>query len=156
MRNFFVIFLIVFCSACNKFSFTKKENLQQLDTIVDFTSVDTFPSFTVCDSLIDKNKKYNCFRNTIHKKIGEELLTYSLSTKDTINETIFVDLIIDTKGKVRLEQLNSSEKIKTEFPELDSLLKLSVAKLPKIYPAIKRGIPVTSKYQLPIKIKLEN
>lgn len=156
MRNFFVIFLIVFCSACNNFSFTKKENLQQLDTIVDFTSVDTFPSFTVCDSLIDKNKKYNCFRNTIHKKIGEELLTYSLSTKDTINETIFVDLIIDTKGKVHLEQLNSSEKIKTEFPELDSLLKLSVAKLPKIYPAIKRGIPVTSKYQLPIKIKLEN
>lgn len=156
MRNFFVIFLIVFCSACNKFSFTKKENLKQLDTIVDFTSVDTFPSFTVCDSLIDKNKKYNCFRNTIHQKIGEELLTYSLSTKDTINETIFVDLIIDTKGKVHLEQLNSSEKIKTEFPELDSLLKLSVAKLPKIYPAIKRGIPVTSKYQLPIKIKLEN
>nr|WP_298991895.1 hypothetical protein [uncultured Polaribacter sp.] len=156
MRNFFVIFLIVFCSACNKFSFTKKENFQQLDTIVDFTSVDTFPSFTVCDSLIDKNKKYNCFRNTIHQKIGEELLTYSLSTKDTIKETIFVDLIIDTKGKVHLEQLNSSEKIKTEFPELDSLLKLSVAKLPKIYPAIKRGIPVTSKYQLPIKIKLEN
>ncbi|WP_430928412.1 hypothetical protein [Polaribacter marinivivus] len=148
--------MIVFCSACNKFSFTKKENFQQLDTIVDFTSVDTFPSFTVCDSLIDKNKKYNCFRNTIHKKIGEELLTYSLSTKDSINETIFVDLIIDTKGKVHLEQLNSSEKIKTEFPELDSLLKLSVAKLPKIYPAIKRGIPVTSKYQLPIKIKLEN
>ena len=66
MRNFFVIFLIVFCSACNKFSFTKKENFQQLDTIVDFTSVDTFPSFTVCDSLIDNNKKYLNLKNIIN------------------------------------------------------------------------------------------
>ena len=38
---------------------------------------------------------------------------------------------------------------------LDSLLQQSVTKLPTIYPAIKRGIPVTTAYKLPIRILLK-
>ncbi|MFY9242899.1 MAG: hypothetical protein WAO74_07725 [Polaribacter sp.] len=155
MRVFSFLLMLIFITSCDKLPFSKNKNLQQLDTIVDFTSVDLSPSFKICDSIIDKIEKSDCFRNTIHQKIGEELLLHSLSVKDSINETVYVDLIINDKGEIIFKELQSSEIIKKELPELDSIIHISVNNLPKIYPAIKRGIPVATEYQLPIKIVLK-
>jgi hypothetical protein len=146
--------MVLFITSCDKFSFSKNNNIQDLDTIVDFSSVDTFPSFKPCDSIIDKTKKSDCFRTTIHQKIGAELQQHTFVIKDSINEIIYVDLIITSEGMFNLDTIKSSDNIKKELPQLDSLLRVSVRKLPKIYAANKRGIPVSVKYSLPIRIKL--
>ena len=129
--------------------------MQLLDTIVNFSSVDTSPSFKVCDSIIDKQKKTNCFRTTIHQKIGAELQKYQFVIRDSISEIVYVDLLINSKGKIILEAMDSSEEIKIKLPKLDSVLRISVDKIPNVYAAIKRGIPVTTKYRLPIKIQIK-
>ncbi len=151
---FLMLFIAVFTS-CTNFSFSTKKQTQALDTIVNFSSVDTSPSFKVCDSLIAKEEKSNCFRNTIHNKIGEELLKHEFAVDKAVSEIVFVDLVIDSKGTILLKDIESSEAIKTSLPQLDSIILLSVNKIPKIYPAIKRGIPVTTKYRLPILIELK-
>lgn len=155
MRFFSFLILTILFTSCDKFQFTKKQPLQVIDTIVDFTSVDTSPSFKECDSIIDKLQKSNCFRKTIHEKIGEELQKHKLSIKDSIDETVFVDLKINAEGKIIFEALQSSEKIKEELPELDSIIHASVDNLPNIFPAIKQRYKVTTKYQLPIRILLK-
>lgn len=155
LRVFTFLLLIICITSCDYFSFTKKTKQPVLDTIVDFSSVDIFPSFKVCDSIITKQKKSDCFRETIHKKIGEELQKHQFTIKDSISETVFVTLLINSEGKIVLEEIRSSEKIKEELPKLDSILELSVKKIPTIFPAIKRGIPVTTKYKLPINIQLQ-
>jgi len=132
----------------------KDKNTSDLDTIVDFSSVDTFPSFKTCDAIIDKQEKMDCFRTTIHQKVGAELQQHSFAVKDSINEIVYVDVIINSEGIFSLDTIQASENLKKELPELDSLLKASVENLPKIYPANKRGIPVTTKYRLPIRIQL--
>tara|TARA_B110000046_G_scaffold183389_1_gene219430 strand:+ start:3869 stop:4345 length:477 start_codon:yes stop_codon:yes gene_type:complete len=152
LRFFTFLIVVIFCTSCDKFSYSENKNLQVADTIVDFTSVDFSPSFKVCDSLIDKEKKSNCFRNTIHKKIGVELQKHSLTIKDSINEVVFVDILITKKGEVIFQEITSTENLKQQLPQLDSLLRQSVQKLAYIYPAIKRGIPVTTIYKLPIRI----
>jgi hypothetical protein len=48
-----------------------------------------------------------------------------------------------------------SEVIIKQLPTLDSLLAISIQNIPKIYPAIKRGIPVKTKYILPIRIQFK-
>lgn len=154
MRVFYFLVLLIFFTSCDKFSFSKKEHLQVIDTF-DVTSVDTFPSFKVCDSIIDKTKKANCFRKTIHQKIGEELTKHQFSIIDTLDETVFLSILINSKGEFVLDTIQSSENIKRQLPELDSVLQLSVQKLSVIIPANKRGIPVTTKYQLPIRIVLK-
>ncbi len=154
-RVFTFLIMIIFTTSCDKFSLSKNTQNLKLDTIVDFSSVDTFPSFKPCDSIINKTKKTDCFRTTIHKKIGEELQKYSFTIKDSIAETVYVDLLINSKGNITLEQIQFSENIKNKLPELDSLLKFSIKKLPTIFPAVKRGIPVTTKYRLPIRIQLK-
>jgi hypothetical protein len=153
VSSFLILFILII--SCDNFSFSKNKNMQLLDTIVNFSSVDTSPSFKECDSLIDKQKKSNCFRTTIHQKIGVELQKHKFSVKKAISEIVYVDLLINSKGKIILETIESSDDIKTQLPRLAAILKLSVASIPSIYPAIKRGIPVTTKYRLPIKIELK-
>jgi hypothetical protein len=155
LRVSFFLLLFLLITSCDKLPFLKNNNTQVLDTIVNFSSVDTSPSFKECDSLIDKGKKSNCFRTTIHKKIGAELQKHKFSVKNAISEIVYVDVLINSKGKIILETIESSDDIKTQLPRLATILKLSVASIPSIYPAIKRGIPVTTKYRLPIKIEVK-
>ena len=155
MRVLTLFLGILLFTSCDNLPFTKKATVQAVDTIVDFTAVDTYPSFKACDSIINKVEKQDCFRTTIHQKIGEELQKYQLTSKDSIDETIFVDLIISNKGQIVFKEIHSSDVIKNQLPILDSLLQQSVTNLPTIYPAIKRGIPVTTAYKLPIRILLK-
>lgn len=156
MRFFTFLMLLFFFTSCDKIALTSHSTIQNLDTIVDFTSVDTYPSFKNCDSIIVKTKKEGCFRTTIHNKIGEELQKYTFTIEDSINETVLVDLLIDKNGVINYQSLQASNLLKEELPKFDSLVQASVNKLSKVYPAIKRGIPVTTRYQLPIKIQLKN
>lgn len=154
LRVLFFLLIAFFVTSCDKISFSKNDKNIVLNTSVDFSSVDTFPSFKVCDSIIDKTQKTDCFRKTIHQKIGADLLQYTFIIKDSIDEVIYVDLIINSEGIFTLDAIQSSNNIKKVLPHLDSLLRESVQNLPKIIPANKRGIPVTIKYSLPIRIKL--
>lgn len=153
--RFLAFFFCLFCGvSCSYFSSDAKKQTQLLDTIVDFTKVDVSPSFTICDSLID-DEKTACFRKEIHNRFAEELLKHPIKITDSINEVVTVFLLIDAKGKVSLKNIQSSEVIQKEIPMLDSLLIVSVNNLPVLQPAIKRGIPVATQYQLPIKIQLK-
>ena len=155
LRIFTFIILLFFITSCDKLSFLKSEKIQALDTIVNFSSVDTSPSFKECDSIIDKHQKSNCFRTTIHQKIGAELQKHQFVIKDSIAEIVYVVLRINSEGTIFLEAIESPEAIRNQLPKLDSILKVSITKIPKMYPAIKRGIPVATKYRLPIKIQLK-
>lgn len=155
-RIFSFLVLLLFCTSCNYFSFRKERIEIPIDSIVDFSSVDVFPSFKVCDSLMEVTEKESCFRNTIHQKIGEELAKHTIKVKNAIDETVMVKLQISEKGKIHFIKTESTVNIQKALPQLDSILQLSIANFSNIYPAIKRGIPITTEYSLPIRIKLED
>mgnify|MGYP000389181102 CR=1 FL=1 len=154
MRVFPFLLLMICCTSCTYFSTDKNKTQQSLDTIINFNKVDVSPSFTECKDKIDEAKTV-CFRENIHKKIADNLRQHHLEINKTINEVVTIELEISTEGKIILKKINSSENIKSQLPSLDSLLQASVNTLPKIFPAIKRGIPVTSQYSLPIRIQLK-
>lgn len=149
---FFFISMLFCCVSCSYFSSETKKELQQLDTIINFSKVDTSPSFKNCTELIDQEKT-NCFRENIHKKITNSLRFFSFSAKESINETIIVFLLIDEKGEVSLQKIESSDFVKKEIPDLLLSIKSSIDSLPTLQPAIKRGIPVATQYKLPIQIR---
>lgn len=155
LRVFSFLILVIFSTSCDKFPFSKKNQLPVLDTIINFNEVDFSPSFAVCDSLVEKDAKSACFRTNIHQKIGEELQKKVLTIKDSVDEIVIVHLLIDAKGILKLEQIEASEVIMEQLPTLDSLLAISIQNIPKIYPAIKRGIPVKTKYILPIRVQFK-
>lgn len=155
LRVFSFLILLMFCISCENFPFSKKQQKPVSDTIINFNEVDFSPSFKICDSIIEKEAKSVCFRTAIHQKIGEELQKQVFMIQDSIDEIVNVSLIIDSKGKIQFEKMDASEIIKNQLPKLDILIQESIQKIPAIYPAIKRGIPVTTKYTLPIRIQLK-
>ena len=143
-------------TSCDYFSFEKNKNLEKIDMDVDFTSVDFSPSFKVCDTLINKLKKTDCFRTTMHQEIYKSLAKNSIQLKKDVDETIVVVIKIQADKQVVLASIKASDSLLKHIPNLKKMIKKSIADLPDVYPAIKRGIPVTTQYKLPIRIKLEN
>lgn len=149
----FLVFALL-CSSCDFFSYSKENSAQALDTIVDFTKVDESPSFSKCKNLL-KEDRVNCFREEIHKRVTTSLQQYNFVTKNNLNEEVLIDILINKEGKFVLTEVTTSDIVINQLPELDSIIKLAIEKLPRINPATKRGIPVVTKYQLPIKVKTE-
>ena len=154
MRYFLFICLLISFTSCEYFSFEKNKNIEKID--VDFTSVDVSPSFKVCDSLIDKDKKSSCFRTTIRQEISSSLAKQSIQVPQSVDETIEVAITIQSNKEVKLTSIKSSDSLLVILPSLKAILKKSVEELPAVYPAIKRGIPVTTVYKLPIRIAVKN
>ena len=154
MRYFLFICLLISFTSCEYFSFEKNKNIEKID--VDFTSVDVSPSFKVCDSLIEKDKKNTCFRTTIRQEISSSLAKQSIQVLKSVDETIEVAITIQSNKEVKLTSIKSSDSLLVILPSLKAILKKSVEELPAIYPAIKRGIPVTTVYKLPIRIAVKN
>ena len=149
------LFLIILIgTSCEFFNLKKKSQLQEVDTIIDFSSVDSSPTFKICKEFIDKEQKSNCFRNTIYTHISKSLAKHNFEVRKSIDEVIKVEVLIDRKGNTTVQRIISSDLIKESIKSLDSLVKVSVANLPKLFPATKRGIPVTTQYQIPIQISV--
>ncbi|CAM1367290.1 conserved hypothetical protein [Tenacibaculum xiamenense] len=153
MRNCFILVLILFYfGACDYFSFNKKEDLR---ANLDFTSVDAYPTFVSCENL-DESEKTACFKQEIRKRIASTLAEADFTVQDEIDETIVIHFTIYKTGEIKLKSIQSSPEIHDILPSLDSLLKVSIKKLPKIKPAIKKGFSVTTQYKLPVKISVKS
>ena len=152
------LFTIIFCSllliSCsyveNKWS---SELIQEVDTIVDFSTVDAFPLFPNCKDIPSREKQQICFQLEISQHIYASLKEHQLNAKEVINDTVLVKLRIDALGKTSLSDIRISDKIKKLVPEFDSILKVSLRNLPTLQPAIKRDTPVATEFTLPIVLK---
>ncbi|PKP12526.1 MAG: hypothetical protein CVU08_10000 [Bacteroidetes bacterium HGW-Bacteroidetes-3] len=150
--TFFICsFLILSCSYIEQH--TKREPIQKIDTIVDFNSVDAYPLFPNCADIPSKEKQQICFQMEMSQHIYASLKEFQLNVKDSINDTIFVKLKIDVLGKTSLSSIQISEKTRELLPNFDSIVAVSLQNLPNLQPAIKRAMPVSTEFTLPIILK---
>jgi len=138
--------IIVSCS----FFEDKSKQVQKVDTIVDFNTVDAFPLFPDCKDIPSREKQQICFQVEMAEHIYAALKEHSLNAKESVNDTVFVSIKVDVNGKISLSTIKISEKTQSLLPQFDSILSLSVKKLPALKPAIKRNMPVTTEFTLPI------
>lgn len=150
-----ICFFLLFSTftSCQFFTQQKNDPSVLTDTL-DITKVDASPFFEVCKDKIDEERT-RCFRTTMHQKISEALAQHAFEVQDTIDEKVTVKLMISAQGKITVAKVTMSSKVRQELPELDSLIHVAVAQLPQIYAATKKGMRVTTQYELPIQIQLD-
>jgi hypothetical protein len=152
------IFSVLFCSfvifSCSYFEKNaNREPIQEVDTIVDFNTVDAFPLFPNCKDIPSREKQKICFQLQMAQHIYASLKEYQFNAKEIINDTVLVKLKVDTSGKTSLSAIQIADKTKQLLPEFDSIVKISLQNLPDLQPAIKRDMPVTTEFILPIVLK---
>lgn len=144
-------FLVLSCAYIEKN--TKRVPIQKIDTIVDFNTVDAYPLFPNCKDIPSREKQQICFQIEMSQHIYASLKEFQLSVKDSVHDTILVKLKIDTFGKTSVSNIKISDKTRELLPQFDSILRVGLLNLPTLQPAIKRAMPVTTEFTLPIVLK---
>ena len=157
MKRFTFLCFILLVS-CNYFENQKvhSEDLlnEELKTI-NWNAVDEYPSFSSCDSVSEKEQRRYCFEATLLNHVNTYLSKQNLVVSEDIDDTLTMALAIDKTGALSVLAISSDSITKSQIPEIDSLLTQSLATLPKIHPAIKRGQQVNSEFRLPIIISIQ-
>lgn len=154
-----IVFLLILLLATSCSYFEKKkiysEDLleEELQTF-NWNEVDTYPTFSNCDSIIVKADSKACFQNTLVANVNKYLETQNIAVSKDVNDTIRLKITIDNKGLLEVESMTFKPETAIQIPEIDSLLRQSLKGIPKIFPAIKRRQQVKTAFELPVIVKI--
>ncbi len=156
-RIVFLLILLV-ATSCNYFEKKKvyPEDLleEELQTF-NWNEVDTYPTFSSCDSITVKEDSKACFQNTVITSVNQFLEAQNIVVSEDVNDTIRLKIRINSKGILEVESMDMNPETESQIPEIDSLLRQSLKGIPKIFPAIKRGQQVTTAFELPVIVKID-
>jgi hypothetical protein len=151
--NNYILVLIFF--SCD---FTSNKELIVEDLVsndlktFNWNDVDTYPRFQNCDTIINKESNFKCFVNTITSNLQSNLVNNSVVVNSSLSDTLIINFNVTKKGDIVISESSDESAISELNVLIDSIFKHTVSDLPKLYPAIKRGQPVKTKFILPILI----
>jgi hypothetical protein len=159
MKVLYFFLILVLLISCDSFETKKlqKEAVisEQLETF-NWNEVDQYPSFQICDKLDLKEDKKACFETEITNHFFNVLNSESFMVNENFSDTIYLDLLISELGNITITKRKIKSETRLLIPKIDTLLDKSIQDMPKIYPAIKRGQQVRTKYTLPILIEVDS
>ena len=123
---------------------------------IDWNDVDRYPLFESCDETSSRSDQQLCFQEEFVKHFHKTLSNHQLVARRDIRDTVKVHLLIDNQGKISLVSVNKSKETARQLPALDGLMELTVSRLPRVYPALKRNIPVSTRVVMPVVLRVEN
>ena len=74
---------------------------------------------------------------------------------ESINDTLYIYLEITKEGEPQIDSVKVDTTVTYQLPDIEDWLRQSIDSLPKIYPASKRGIPVSTVFKMPVVVKAE-
>lgn len=155
MKRFLYFFLVILLSSCSLFE-SKEKRTQKLinDELrqIDWNAVDSYPFFYSCDESASKTDQKACFEETLITHFQKTLNQFEFTLSDKKSETVAVIFIIDTLGQIKVTDIEKDASVLKQMPEFDGVITQSLKNLPKLAPAIKRGIPVNTKYRIPVQL----
>lgn len=158
MKQICVFILVLMFVSCEYFNVKKTSSEailnDQLQTF-NWNDVDTYPTFSLCDSLVVKQEKRHCFEKVITTQIFNFLENEVIVVTQDINDTINLQFQVSEKGDLALLTFEVDSVTIKEIPNIKTLIHKSLDSLPKIFPAIKRRQQVKTEFELPVIINVK-
>lgn len=117
---------------------------------INFNDVDQFPLFENCDETHTKEENKGCFEATLLAHFTTTLDGFEFVLKEALVDTLYVDFLVDKKGEIAVLDIEHNAIVTEQIPEFDAIITRCLETLPKVTPALKRGIPVRTKFRIPI------
>ncbi|TXG36735.1 hypothetical protein [Seonamhaeicola maritimus] len=158
MKYPLIFLLMLLLVSCNYFDVKKTSSEailnEELKTF-NWNDVDTYPSFSSCDSLNSKVEKKQCFEYTLSSHILKYLQDEIIVVTQDVNDTIGLHFKVSETGVLTLVETKIDSLTLKEIPNILELIKISLDSLPEVFPGIKRGQQVKTEFKLPIIISVE-
>lgn len=159
MKYIQIILLLVVTTSCQFFETEKVSTetfyKEELKTI-DWKEVDQYPVFSECETSTEKAMQKRCFEQTLSDHLRQSLKNHNAIALHDLNDTVKLAFSIANTGKLMVTNINMPPSIEMEFPLFHDWLLEGIDTLHPVAPAYKRGIPVATKFTLPIIIKTNN
>lgn len=147
-----IIFFLLF-SSCKFFDKKKLDPeaiFQEEIRVIDWKSLDQYPSFDICSETLNFNENKQCFEEVITNHIfdffkkNQNLITTSSS------DTLILNMLVSNSGVISISKINSNQFLQSEKDKIITNLTQSFTNLSTLYPAVKRGQHVQVSFQFPI------
>lgn len=158
MKKAIALFLVSLCFSCQYFEKrvpNEKELLEKQLKEINWNEVDEYPSVVDCEKLTDETQRKQCFFEFLTTTIQQKLAVDTLSTLFPKLDTIEVKVTVFPNSTMEFEPQFPKDSVAYDTIKIDSILRIRLVNFPKVNPAIKRGIPVKTKFVLPVIIKTE-
>lgn len=123
---------------------------------IDWKYVDQYPTVPSCENHTEKEAKKECFVYTLSDLIYTSLEARNIHVTKEINDTIYLDFSVHKNAILEVTKITMDSTTKQHLPSLKDWLLETVEVMKLDAPAYKRGIPVETKFTLPIVIQTGN
>lgn len=151
--SWIVFFFPVLFTSCQWMSARLPNEQQLLEeelNKIDWTKVDLYPSVASCDSIFDEDIRKECFFTYITEELEANLCADTLRGTFANMDTLKVLVTIQPDAQVSLALYQLNDSLKQHLKSVDSLLQEKSKTFQNLSPAMKRGVPVTSQFVLPL------
>ncbi|MUU78696.1 hypothetical protein [Winogradskyella endarachnes] len=158
MNRIVCLLILLFATSCNYFEkkkVTPEDILEEELQTFNWNDVDTYPTFTSCETITAKEESKICFQNTLIAGVNSYLEAQKIVVANDVFDTIKMNIVIDKQGVLEVDSIIAHPETLREIPQIDSLLRESLKSIPKIFPAIKRGQQVTTVFELPVIVRID-
>ncbi len=152
----FTFLLFFYCSCANnekkieeRASVLYKHEL----SVIDWNDVDAYPLFDGCDESQDKIDQRLCFGKTFTDHLANLLNQFEYVLPYGISTTVEVEFFVTHKGSMHIASIAKNAIVDKYIPEFEGIVARCLRSLPKVRPALKRGIPVTTRCKVPLVLK---
>ncbi len=147
--------VLVLCgfTSCSLFESTEKKTQKLVEKElleIDWTDVDDYPLFSDCDELLSKEIQKQCFEEKLLLHLSADLQEFQLTSETEIKDVVFLDFRIENDGAITIINIENKEIFGSQMEKFEDKVAKSLKSLPRIEPALKRGIPVSAKFRIPI------
>ena len=119
---------------------------------IDWNDVDQYPLFEGCDETATKDEQRLCFENTLMQNLGMRFQDFNFTSETDLQSTIYIDFLVEATGEIQVVEMQNDGALQAQIPEFKEIVIRSLRSMPKPAPALKRGIPVRSRFRLPLEI----
>lgn len=117
--------------------------------------VDQYPAFEECREFLQEEAAKTCFGRKVAEYVYARLADKRPVVTQPIDDTILLHLLVSSEGIPTIETIEIDSSLTRQLPLLKVWIQESIDSLPEIDPASKRGIPVSTKFKMPIVIQTD-
>ena len=125
--------IVVMGTSCDGISLNRAshQNRVMVDTVIDYHAVDVYPPFLDCNNCDTYDKQNLCFEMELLRRLEAALSEQRIGgSLGDARDTVYVDVLVDTAGKISISDITSKPGVGERIPGLDSLLYKSFEALP--------------------------
>jgi hypothetical protein len=155
IQNLAFVILFTFFQSCQYFEKkvpSEKELLEKQLKEINWDQVDEYPSVNSCDTIPDKEARKVCFFEFVSKNISEKLMQDKVYLMYPKIDTLNLKVTVSANSDLYFETQKITDTL-IDKTKIDSVINSKLLDFPRITPAIKRGIPVKTQFELPIILK---